>query len=70
MSGLRAFGLMSKVEEKIWVENKCTLIKSTRSNKKLIGKILVDFIINLSESPVHGFLIYSFNNNVSMGEQV
>ena len=45
------------------------LNKNTRSNIKLIGKILVDFITNLSKSPVLGFLIYSFNNKISMDEQ-
>ena len=44
--------------------------ENTLANIKLIGQILLDFIINLSELPVLGFLILSFNNKVSMDEQV
>ena len=48
-----------------------TVNKNTLRNIKLIGKILVDFIIYLFQSPGSGLiLVYSFNNNVSMDEQV
>ena len=36
------------------------LIKNTLSNIKLIGKILVDFIINLFQSPGPGYRVRKF----------